>query len=78
MVMPRLTSSASVCLATTPLSQPAELTAWSVAFTPPARDRLPTTFIWLWNFASGARMGVISSAPAALGIQCAIVEPLGT
>jgi hypothetical protein len=26
-VMPRLMSSASVCLATTPLSQPAELTA---------------------------------------------------
>src|SRR5687767_5553795 len=83
MVMPRLMSCASVCLATTPLNQPAELTAWSVAFLPPARERLPITVTESRCGASGVRIGVISSSPAALGIQLVVGElpigaPLGT
>jgi hypothetical protein len=70
-------SSASVCFATTPLSQPAELTAWSVTVLPPARDRLPTTVNWSRYGSSGLRIGVISRSPAAFGVQKFIGAPFG-
>src|SRR5436190_21894719 len=78
MLMPTRMSSASVCLARAPVSQPAELTAWSLEFFPPARDRLPTTVIWLRNGSNGLRIGVISRVPSVVfGVQLSMTQPLG-
>src|SRR4029453_18627266 len=61
-----------------PVNQPAELTAWSVEYFPPARVRLPITVSWLRNGSSGVRTGLNSRLPSVVfGVQLSITQPLG-